>query len=168
MRKSLVEFGMTPSSRIRIKGSDPEGAGSSPLQKMLRAREQRRLADRPQPVPSSVNYVCRRIPPDQWVPVRVQRFKNSVYNFAEGSGTQIYLWRMESETVHLLYTKFGELSKLSKLSFFILSNLQSTRERKKSSSRRLHHFPAVDLEVLWRSLGHQSGSSGRLSENLAD
>lgn len=55
MRKFLVEFGMTPSSRSRIKGSDPEGGGSSPLQKMLRAREQRRQADRPQPVPSSVN-----------------------------------------------------------------------------------------------------------------
>jgi len=53
MRKFLVEFGMTPSSRSRIKGSDPEGGGSSPLQKMLRAREQRRLADHPQP--SSVN-----------------------------------------------------------------------------------------------------------------
>ena len=38
MRKFLVEFGMTPSSRSRIKGSDPEGGGSSPLQKMLRAR----------------------------------------------------------------------------------------------------------------------------------
>jgi len=45
MRKFLVEFGMTPSSRSRIKASDPEG-GPSPLQKMLRAREQRRLAPR--------------------------------------------------------------------------------------------------------------------------